>query len=174
MPDLPPVAEDVLTQARAYTEDETASTDPQALVAGLLAVIDLIECPHVITDGTTSHCDLAEGRVRALADLLAKSEQRYRVGLDQRADLEQDNEGLSNHVAFMERYRMRATSLGVEAEALLDAVKNRLDRETGDDATPDEFHEGAVDALTRVIAHPAAVRLRALLADPPRPERNDA
>lgn len=51
-----------------------------------------------------------------------------------------------------------------DAQALLTAVRSRLDQETGDDATSDEFHEGFVAALTNVIAHPAAVRLSALLA----------
>lgn len=53
MPDLPPVAEDVISRAQAYVDDEAASEDPQSLVAGLLAVIDLIDpCPHIRTEGT--------------------------------------------------------------------------------------------------------------------------
>lgn len=51
---LPPVAEDVLTRAQAYVDDETASDDPQALVAGLLMVIDLIEGGHPGGDSETS------------------------------------------------------------------------------------------------------------------------
>lgn len=149
---LPPVAQD----GRWTVDEGLAWVDPN----GRRWTLDPDDLAQIWTAAPDPTVAAACASLVALADRVC--------------DLEQDNEGLSRHTAFMERYRMRATRLGGEAEALLDAVKDRLDQETGDDATPDSFHEGFVDALTRMIAHPAAVRLRALLADPPTPERNDA